>query len=840
MRRLLLPVLSAFLVAGASARADDKVNFNRDILPILTDNCLLCHGPDEKARKAKLRLDDEDNVKKGRGVIVPGNSGESELFQRLTAKDPKKVMPQAGSGRKLSAEQIALVKRWIDEGAPWGAHWAFTELVRPKVPRTVWPLTPDPSPRRREGSTGSNPLDAFVFARLEKEKLTPSAPAERETVLRRVTLDLTGLPPTPAQVDAFLNDRSKDAYEKVVDRLLASPAFGERMAWDWLDAARYADSNGYQGDADRTMWPWRDWVVEAFNRNLAYDQFTLWQLAGDLLPGATLEQKLATAFCRNHMINGEGGRIAEENRVDYVMDMTETMSTVWLGLTLNCCRCHDHKYDPLAQRDYYRLFAFFNQTPVDGKGDNPQTPPVIDLATPEQKAQLARLNKAIQGAAAELDTFEGTFFPRPDGKTAEQAETAAGLPDALKKILKTAPATRNADQLDQLAKRWDKEAPAYVQEVRKLKAALEARDTFKRGLPRVMVMEDIQKPRQTFMLDKGLYDKRGQVVTADVPARLPQLPAEAPRNRLGLAQWLTAPENPLTARVTVNRFWQQFFGVGLVKTTEDFGLQGERPSHPELLDWLAAEFRDSGWDVKKLCRLIVTSETYRQSSKVTPQLLERDPHNRLLARGPRFRMPSWMLRDQALAVSGLLVPRLGGPPVKPYQPAGVWEDATFGKNEYRQDKGEALYRRSLYTFWRRIIGPTMFFDNAPRQTCLVKQVRTNTPLHALTTLNDVTYVEAARALAQRVLREAGPGPQDRLERAFRLVLARRPTAAETNVLLASLERARQQFVRNPEAAAKLLSVGESPCDPALDPVEHAAYAAVCSAILNLDEALTKE
>jgi hypothetical protein len=813
---------------AAVVRADDKVDFSRDILPLLSENCFQCHGPDAKNRKAKLRLDDEQNVKNVRGVVVPGKSDESELFLRVSDTDAKHVMPPPSSQRKLSPQQIALLKRWIDEGASWGVHWAFQPLVRPAVP----PLA--------SGRQVRNPLDAFILARLEKEKLTPSAPAPRETLLRRVCLDLTGLPPTLAEVDAFLNDKSDDAYEKVVDQLLASPTFGERMAWDWLEAARYADSNGFQGDKDRTMWPWRDWVVEAFNRNMPYDQFTHWQLAGDLLPEATNEQKMATAFCRNHLINGEGGRIAEESRVDYVMDMTETMGTVWLGLTLNCCRCHDHKYDPFAQREYYQLFSFFNQTPVDGKGDNAQTPPVLEYTTPEQAARRARLDQVFRDAAEKLESFEDTQFPRPEGKTADQSEKATELSESIKAILKTPAAKRKRPQLVELAKRFDKQQPAYAELSRKLQTALDGRDNFNKALPRVMVMEEQKKPRQTFILDKGLYDKRGEVVTADVPSALPSISPDSRKNRLELSRWLTAPENPLTARVTVNRFWQQFFGVGIVKTVDDFGLQGERPSHPELLDWLAVEFRDGGWDVKKLCKLIVMSDTYRQSSKVTPQLLECDPNNRLLARGPRLRMPSWMLRDQALAVSGLAVQRLGGPPVRPYQPTGIWEEATFGTIKYRQDKGEALYRRSLYTFWRRIVGPTMFFDSAPRQVCSVKQVRTNSPLHALTTLNDITYVEAARALAQRVLTEAGAEPQDRLERAFRLVLARRPTPAETTVLLASLDKSRLEFTRNPDAAAKLLSVGESPRNHALDPVEHAAYAAVCSAILNLDEALTKE
>lgn len=831
MRRLLLPLLACSLIAASAARADGPVDFSRDILPILSDNCFQCHGPDAKNRKAKLRLDEEKPAKARDGVIVPGKATESELYRRLIATEPNEIMPPPKTNRKLSAAQIALVKRWLDQGATWGEHWSFAKLVRPAVPRVA-----------RDAERVRNPIDAFVFARLEREGLTPSPQADPARLLRRVTLDLTGLPPTPAEIDAFLADAAPNAYEKVVTRLLASPHFGERMAWDWLDAARYADSNGYQGDNDRTMYPWRDWVIDAFNRNLPYDRFTVWQLAGDLLPGATVEQRLATAFNRNHMINGEGGRIAEENRVDYVMDMTETMGTVWLGLTLNCCRCHDHKYDPLAQTEYYRLTAFFNQTPVDGGGGNPQTPPVLEVASPDQKRRLAELERTTTTAAEALDRYERTFFPRSDGKSADQSEKAAKLSAALKAILKQPVGKRNRGQLDQLVKQWSKDAPAYVQAIRKFSTARDERDAFSRALPRVMVMQDLKKPRETFVLDKGLYNKRGVPVTAGVPAKLPPLRLDGTKtpNRLDLAKWLVSPENPLTARVTVNRFWQLFFGTGLVKTPEDFGVQGAKPSHPALLDWLADDFRAHGWDVKRLCRLIVTSSTYRQSSKVTPTLLERDPSNVLLARGPRHRLPSWMLRDQALAASGLLVRTQGGAPVRPYQPAGVWEEATFGNKPYRQDRGEALYRRSLYTFWRRIVGPTMFFDAASRQTCWVKQTRTNTPLHALATLNDTTYVEAARVLAERVLKEAGPSPAQRIDRAYRLVLARRPSAEEARVLHAALVRVRREFAKDPTSARTLLKVGESRRDETLDPVEHAAYAAVCGAILNLDEALTKE
>ena len=805
------------------------MDFSRDILPILSDNCFLCHGPDAKTRKANLRLDTREGALRLEDpVIVPGQSAESELFLRIISGDEAEVMPPPRSKRTLTPAQVALLKTWIDSGAKWGQHWALEpprHLAPPPVKRGDWPR---------------NGIDRFILERLEREALAPSPAAPKETLFRRVSLDLTGLPPAPEDVDAFLADPAPDAYERLVDRLLASPAYGQRMAWDWLDAARYADSNGYQGDQDRTMWPWRDWVIAALNANLPFDQFTVEQIAGDLLPGAAREQKLATAFCRNHMINGEGGRIAEENRVDYVMDMAETVGTIWLGLTFNCCRCHDHKFDPLRQRDYYALFAFFNQTPVTGGGGSPQTPPVLDLATPEQLAGQARGDERLKAAVKEVTAIEQTLFPRAAGKPASDSPKASVLKPEIVALLGLAPGRRSRAQIERLAAFWEAAEPPYAALLKAHVAAIDARASAARSVTRVMVMEDMPAPRETFVLARGSYEKPAEKVTAAVPAALPPLDSDAPRNRLGLARWLVAPANPLTARVTVNRAWQQFFGNGLVKTPEDFGIQGEKPSHPELLDWLATEFVQSGWDLKALYRLIVTSATYRQVSRVPAALAERDPQNRLLARGPRYRLPAWMIRDQALAASGLLVPNLDGPPVKPYQPTGVWEEATFGTKSYEQDHGPALYRRSVYTFWRRIVGPTEFFDTASRQTCVVKPGRTNSPLHALLTLNDVTYVEAARALAERVLLEADSSPEARVDRAFRLVLARKPSARERQVLLASYARITGEFAGDREAVERHLNVGESKRNPRLDPLEHAAFTALCSAIFNLDEALSKE
>ena len=802
---LLLGVASS--AVPAQDQAPPALDFDRTVLPILSNHCFACHGPDGQKRKGDLRLDDEKEAKKS--AIVPGKSAESEVYKRLITTDTDDLMPPPKANKKLSREQIAVLKKWIDAGAPWGEHWSFRPLAKPAVP-----------------AGAGHPVDAFIRARLAREKLPPSPEADRTTLLRRVTLDLTGCPPTPEEADAFLADRSPQAYEKVVDRLLASPRYGERMAWDWMEVSRYADSNGYQGDGERTMWPWRDWVVRAFNENLPYDQFTVWQLAGDQLPNPTRDQKLATGFCRNHPINGEGGRIAEENRIEYVFDMTETMGTVWLGLTLTCTRCHDHKFDPLSKKDYFGLFAFFNQTAVSGGGGDPQTAPVLDMASPEQTEKLAAIEKSFAAAAAELKAA--------DDDLGEALEKNPKLGD----VLKTPAEKRNRQQFEDLSKCFEKDAPAYAAVAKKCRDLSDQRSAARKSLPRVMVMEDMPKPRKTHVLDKGLYDKRLEEISAGVPARLPPLPGDGPRNRLALARWLVSPDHPLTARVTVNRFWQMLFGIGLTKTSEDFGRQGEYPVHRELLDWLAADFRDSGWDVKRFLRQVVTSATYRQSSRTTPELLAADPANRLLARGPRFRMPSFMIRDQALAAGGLLVERPGGPPVNPYQPPGVWEETTFGNKRYKQDHGEALYRRSLYVFWRRIIGPTMFFDTQSRSTCVVKPTRTNTPLQALATLNDPTYVEAARALAEQAL-----APKDdaaRLDVAFRRVLGRTPKDEERKILLAGVNRLRRDFAARPDDARKFLKVGESKRNEAIDPVEHAAWASLALAILNLDEALTKE
>jgi mono/diheme cytochrome c family protein len=822
--------LLALALLAASQEKAAPVDFDRQIRPILSENCFHCHGPDARTRKADLRLDTSEGLYGKRdetAPVVPGRPGESELIRRVASKDRDEAMPPAKSNRKLTAEQVDLLRRWVAEGAPWKGHWSFAPPRRPEPPKADGPAR--------------TPIDAFILARLGREGLALSPEADRATLLRRASLDLTGLPPTPEEVGAFLADPAPDAYERQVDRLLASPRYGEHMAWPWLAAARYSDTNGYQGDGTRTMWPWRDWLVDALNRNKPFDEFTVEQLAGDLLPHATAAQKIATAFHRNHMLNGEGGRIAEESRVDYVADRVDTTATVWLGLTAGCARCHDHKYDPVTQKEYYRLFAYFNNLPESGGVDRRRgANPAIEMPTREQTEKIAALKKSLgelDRKLKELDQALRVDQPQWEQEVAAKAEK---LPKNIAELLRSAETQRNEKQARELTDYYLGQNPGR-------KRLLEAQEKAKKDLKAaedsvtmVMVMEERPKPRDTFLLVRGAYDKYGEKVTAGVPSSLPPLPEGAPANRLGLARWLVDPGHPLTARVTVNRYWQQFFGTGLVKTVEDFGTQGERPSHPELLDWLATEFVRTGWDVKAMHRLMVTSAVYRQSSRVTPKLLERDPENRLLARGPRFRLASSVLRDQALAVSGLLVERAGGPSVRPYQPPGIWEEMSFGNAKYQQDKGEAVWRRSLYVFWRRTVGPANFFDMPGRQVCTVRETRTNTPLHALTLLNDVTYVEAARVLGQRMVKDGGTTGAERVAYAFRRATARKPSGPELEILAARYDALLARFRSDPAAAGKFIKTGDSPVDPALDPAELAACAGVASVILNLDEVLTKE
>jgi len=835
------------LVAGVATAepAPQAIDFNRDIRPILAENCLYCHGQDGNKRQADLRLDDRAAAVQA-GAIVPGNTGASTLLERIRSSDPDVQMPPPSSNRTLTDDQKRLLERWVAAGADYAPHWAFVTPARPAVPavsRQEWPR---------------NDVDRFVLARLEREGLAPSPEADRPTLIRRLHADLVGLPPTPEEVDAFVADPDPQAYEKLVDRLLASPHYGERMALSWLDAARYADSNGFQQDGDTWQWMWRDWVVRALNADMPFDRFSTEQLAGDLLPDATTEQKIATGFNRNHLLNGEGGAIAEEQRFNNLFDRVDTTSTTWLGLTMACAQCHDHKYDPLTQTDYYRLLDAFNRVPESGTPTRFSArirvaPPVLELPTEEQKQKLAALEAKMKSLETEARPLIDAAFAAwraglfSDGEPADGAD----LPRNLTPLLRKPEAERtDADRKSiesQLRGHFDTKVKADVvkslPQVVAYDAAKKEFDEFKGDqLPRPMVMSD-ERPRETKVLDRGDYlSPKGDAVVFAAPAFLPPLPEGAPANRLGLARWLFAPEHPLTSRVQVNRMWQHFFGTGIVKTTEDMGVQSEYPTHLPLLDWLAVEFRERGWSQKRMHRLLVTSAAYRQASRVTAEHLAKDPENRLFARASRFRMPSLVLRDVALAASGLLDPRVGGTPVYPYQPDQIWEALAITKERdfsYPASHGADLYRRSLYTFWRRTVNPANMFDAANRQTCSVRTSRTCTPLHALTTLNDPTWVEAARVLAERGLKSTGD-VDGRLAFAFRRILGRRPSDYDMAAIRRMYERQLAVYEADAAAAKQLVSVGESPRDESLDTAAHAALTGVCLGIFNLDEALTRE
>ena len=817
---------------GLCAQVFAEVSFNRDIRPILADTCFQCHGPDANARKADLRLDIRELAmadRDGAAAIIPGNAEDSLVIWMINAADEEDRMPPIRHPRVLTVEEKQLFADWIDEGAEYQEHWAYL------------PPKKEPLPEVSDATWPKNEIDRFVLAQLDREGLSPSPTAERETLIRRVSLDLTGLPPRPEEVDAFLTDKSPEAYEKVVDRLLGSSRYGERMVWDWLDAARYSDSNGYQNDPQRGMWPWRDWVINAFNDNMPYDQFSIEQIAGDLLPEATREQKLATAFLRNHMINGEGGRLPEENRIDYLFDQAETVGTVWMGVTMNCARCHDHKYDPITQREYYQLMAFFNKTEVTGEGGNPHMPPVLDLTTVTHDLRLKHIETLFGEISRDIDDMELALFPRPEGEPTSKSEKVLSIEEGRWAEVVEKPAVeRRPKEFRNMLRFFGDAHPQYAEAINRWWDAYDAKQRYSQRRPIVMIMEDTVE-RDTFILNRGIYnDPKDEKVEPGFMAIMNGGVSDAgDYNRLDLANWLFSDSHPLTARVTVNRYWQRFFGRGLLEQIENFGVQSPPPIYQSLLDWLAVDFRESGWDLKATFKKIVMSATYRQSSKATPDALERDPDNVWLARGPRFRMPSWMIRDQALYVGGLLVEKLGGPAVQPYQPDGVWKEASFGTARYVQDQGENLYRRSLYTFWKRIVGPTILFDSAGRQVCEVKVQRTNTPLHALTTLNDVTFAEAARQMAERILTEY-ENENNPLGMAFRLVTSRWPKPEEQAVLEAALSKYEKRFSTDPESAALAVGVGDSPTSSFSDTVKLAAWSTLCLMLLNLDETLTKE
>jgi len=1080
----LLP--TALLLACAfAARAAEVPSFNRDVLPILSDNCFACHGPDAKQAKGGLRLDLRDSAtkpaKSGETAIVPGKPSASALVKRIETKDADKLMPPSDSHKKLTSAQRDVLKRWVAAGAKYEAHWAFVPPVKVPLPSVQYPVSSIQSKSPRSGvplktdslnTEHSSAIDRFIFARLAQEKLTPSPEAAPHTLIRRLSYDLTGLPPTPAEVEAFVREHSQignrhSAINNLVARLLASPHFGERMAMWWLDAARYADTDGYQADATRSNWPWRDWVVAVFNANMRFDQFTREQFAGDLLPNATPEQQLATCFHRNHMTNGEGGRDPEESRVDYVIDRVNTVGTVWLGLTLNCVQCHTHKFDPLPHADFYRLAAFFNSIDEDGKAGSAAKPylsyqsphaaravteaqALVDARKPAEAAArkaaeapfaewlAAKAKEVAKGFSAwhplratELESIEGTRLaqdadgivqasgPNPNHEDyrvigpvklarvtglklevlPHASHTGGGLSRGqagefiltdikvqvrrrggtqIRDILVTgAVADTSADQkgareygdikgvLDDdprngwTTKGLDPKQPrtavfalaeplvldadeelifelrhrstlgdanigrfrvsvtdqtgAAVREVGaapleelaalvrsnqfsvisvqsekpsptapaqsaaaplntehwtlntspKLRARLfdqfladhapyqvekTALDRASRQLSEVkaaagklnvMVLAERKEPRATHVLLRGVWDKPGEKIERGVPAAVAPWPANAELTRLNLANWLTSRDNPLTARVVVNNLWAMMFGNGLVRTPEDFGLQGERPTHPELLDWLAVEFMESGWDVKHILKVMATSATYRQSSAISPALLARDPDNLLLARAPRFRLPAWMLRDGALHAAGLLNPALGGPPVRPHQPEGVWEEIFMGRFKYEPSEGAAQHRRTLYAFWRRSIAPTFLFDSAQRRVCEVRTPRTNTPMQALTLLNDETVLAASRALAAGVLSRAVK-PEDRVAEICRRILARPPTAKEAAVLQRELSRALALYRAQPAEATKLMAGATALPASNFNLAELAAHTVVASLVFNLDEAITHE
>ncbi len=1058
---LLVAALAATFRAGAADAGRgqaSRIDFNRDIRPILSDHCYSCHGPDEGRRKGGLRLDVQEDafrvLKSGKRALVPGDLKASTLVERITTSDPDDVMPPPKGGKPLSAAQVDLLKRWVGDGAAWAKHWSFVAPERPTLPAVKdsrWPR---------------NELDRFVLARMEAEGLKPSPEADKSVLIRRATMDLTGLPPTIEEVDGFLSDKSPDAYEKLVDRLLAAPQYGERMAANWLDLSRFADTSGYHFDGVRFMWLWRDWVIDSFNRNQPYDQFTVEQLAGDLLPNPTQSQRVATGFVRNNMTNDEGGADPDEYLNKYVVDRVNTLGAVWLGMTVGCSECHDHKYDPLSSREFYRFYAFFHNVPEKGldriRTDNP--PPRLPVPTPEQAVKFVEADfrvkdaeKTLQDRQNELgetqEKFERETNSRPpkapaaadlvarlafegdlgaqvsgkaesgrwtgpaaatweagrmgqavtlDGKGAVEVDGFPpfgrinafsigvwarwkGANGALWSRMEPAPGFRGVDTLiadnrvqvhfisawpddavkvktkdtisaDQwhhvlvthdgsgkasgfrvyvdgrrreletekdslkgepvasspfrvgsrsgdtfltgavddlafyrraltaeeapmealqgflpvIAKTGGKRTPEEQEALRRfyregfaidlirseeaLAKARKAKEELYGNIPTTLVMEEMEKPRDTFVLVRGDFRTKGEKVTAGVPAFLPPIPDGQPSNRLGLARWLVDRSHPLTARVTVNRVWSLFFGNGLVKTLNDFGSQGEWPSHPEMLEWMAVQFRDGGevsngsrrgtkrtvtpWNYKELVRLIMTSATYRQSAAVSTALLEKDRYNRLLARGPRIRLDAEFVRDNALAVAGLLDRKIGGPSVKPYQPPGIWDGTD---SRYDQDHGEKLYRRGMYVFWRRSAHYPSFatFDAPNREVCTFLRQRTQTPLQSLVLMNDPVYVEAARSLAARVWRENPRDSERRLLRAFRHVLGRMPAKEELGVLRETYTAQLARFSKDQAAAKSFTSVGESPVEADVPRAELAALTAVANVLLNLHETITR-
>lgn len=1027
-----ISVLAAEKSAQQPEPTADKVDFSRDIRPILSNNCFFCHGPDEKHREADLRLDTRAGAFES--AIVPGKPEESALIERIVSSDADMQMPPADSGKTLKPAEIELIKKWVAQGAEWQEHWAYVKPESPALPQV------------KQSDWPNNEIDYFVLSRLEREGLKPSPRADRRTLIRRLYLDLTGLPPSAQEVEAFVNSKDTNAYEKLVDQLLASPQYAERMTLKWLDLARYADTNGYSIDGGRHMWLWRDWVIDAFHKNKPFDEFITEQIAGDLIPEATPWQQVATGFSRNHMITHEGGTIPEENLVNYAVDRVKTTSEVFMGLTMGCAQCHDHKYDPITMKDFYQFFAYFNTLEdrgLDGnsgvnagpklavktelsfaetelktldqelmrlqnelahpdetrlaaweaevkqelakrgqdlklheleiiKVSDPNTrtdfetsedghvlalapsgrSPSISLKLKEDIEQLTGLRivfypneKLPEGGIGhgKKESFPGGFIltsfsasgtaipsdqldlyamfnidkitasashpdypaadcldprdhngwsPAPEnqkeqhltvtfdkpyqtkdsryitvmlvwggGKFGGRQALMAGdykvfgisgqddgtnVPADIQAILAVEPAKRDAKQIERLKAYYSQIAPEF-ENLRYQLANLKERRQMLTDSFETMVMNTAKKPRETFILNRGQYDQPTDQVSTGVPGFLPGLPEQAPGTRMALAQWLTSRENPLVTRVAVNRFWEMLFGQGIVSTSADFGSQGDPPTHPKLLDWLAVDFYESGWNVKQLMKKILMSATYQQSSAGTPELWKQDPQNRLLARGARFRLQAEAIRDATLKVSGLLVERVGGASVNPYQPEGLWREVShYGSSPataqvFVQDHGEKLYRRSMYTYWKRTVPPPNMqtFDAPNREVCLISRARTNTPLQSLVLLNDVQFVEASRNYAERIMKEGGAEIDARIQFAFQEALGRAPEAWELKTAKAAYLRELKQYQTNPGAALELLSQGESNRDPALAPAEVAAWTTVASMLFNTYEFITR-
>ena len=941
-------IVLSWLLAAAELRAAEPVNFARDVRPLLSKNCFRCHGPDQATLQSGLRLDLREGAIKplesGLTAIVPGKAGESELINRVSSANPDERMPPVDGGRALTAGEIDLLKRWIDEGAEYKSHWAFVPPQPISPPQVANPEHPQ------------NAIDRFVLARLDREGLQPTAEADRNALIRRVSIDLVGLPPSLEEVDRFAADPDPLAYERLIDRLLASPAFGERWAAVWLDLARYADSAGYAQDPPRTIWRYRDWLIQALNANQPFDQFTRDQLAGDLLPSPSNEQLLATAFHRNTMTNSEGGTDDEEFRNAAVVDRVNTTMQVWMGLTMGCAQCHTHKYDPITQEEYFKVFAIFNQSE---DADRMDESPLLEEISPEEakkradlQAQAAQLEKALADklAAFQAPENQGTFATRfvrielpgkqlllslaevqavaggenlarkgkasqisvdyqgppelaidgnTDGdyflaKSTTHTATAdnpwwevdLGAPAALEQLIvwnrtdggngerlknfrvvllddqrrpllvqtyaespkpsvtlavpKTQAELNDAQRAERL-KYLKENSPEFVEAQKQIDETKKQAAAIKGVTTPVMRELTADKRRKTQIQIRGNFLDRGAEVAAGVPAAFHPLPAGKEPNRLTLAEWLVDERNPLTARVLVNRYWEQLFGIGLVETSEDFGIQGEYPSHPELLDYLALEFERDGWDMKRLLRRIVTSATYRQSSKATPEMQKRDPFNRLLARGPRFRLSAETVRDQALAISGLLSRKMLGPPVQPPRPNLGLASAFGGSTDWQTSPGEDKYRRGLYTSWRRTTPyPSMTtFDATSREVCTMRRIRTNTPLQALVTMNDPVYIEAAQALARRIVSEGGSNPADRAAYGFRLCLSRAPSGAELQPLLRLYNQAFERFTADAAQATRMATEPLGPAPAEMNVAELAAWTVVGNTLLNLDEALAR-